>query len=406
MSRIAFVAPRALLDTRTGAAVSLHSVLEALADAGHDCRAITCTLFYGDREYPLARAVGERGAGPDYIGRRLRIHCRGVVHELYRTRSTVEANLHQAEADDYGRLVAQVLREAPPDLVITLGADAVARDLHAQLRCLSPRLVFYLATEHHRDAAMFAPFDHVLVPSGFMQSLYARTLGLQTEVLPSVIAETSYAAPEETLAAAPEARRHGLVTMVNPAPEKGATLFVRLLDLALREAPELTFLGVEGRYTMADWRAAGVDLAQQSNLWWLPNQRDLRRVYARTTALLVPSFWEEASARVIAEAQLGGLPVLASNHAGIPEQLNGGGFAFDIPMRCRERYNVVPEEDEARPWLNTLQRLAHDESAFRSACDRALTAAEPWRPERAAERVEHLFQRILSDEATGVVAGH
>ncbi len=399
MSRIAFVAPRSLLDTRTGSTVSLHSVLEVLAAAGHDCRAITCTLFYGDREYPLARAIGERGAGPDYIGRRLRIHCRGVVHELYRTRSTVEANLHQAEADDYGRLVGQVLCEDPPDLVITFGADAVARDLHAQLRHLTPRLVFYLATEHHDDAAMFAPFDHVLVPSRFMQSLYTRTLGIETPVLPSVIAKTSYANPKETLAAMPEGRRHGLVTMVNPAPEKGATMFLRLLDLALREAPELTFLGVEGRYTMADWRAAGVELTQQTNMWWLTNQRDLRRVYARTTALLVPSFWEEASARVIAEAQLGGIPVLASNHAGIPEQLNGGGFTFDIPARCRDCYNVVPEDDEARPWLETLQRLSHDEKAFRSACNRALTAAEPWRPERAAERVVGLFECLLDDDA-------
>ena len=40
---------------------------------------------------------------------------------------------------------------------------------------------------------------------------------------------------------------------------------------------------------------------------------------------MVPSQWEEAFGRVIVEAQINGIPVLASDVGGIPEALGHGG---------------------------------------------------------------------------------
>ncbi|MDZ7748436.1 MAG: hypothetical protein U5K43_05990, partial [Halofilum sp. (in: g-proteobacteria)] len=60
---------------------------------------------------------------------------------------------------------------------------------------------------------------------------------------------------------------------------------------------------------------------------------------------------------MIVEAQLGASRRPPRTTAGMPEQLNGGGFAIDVPPRCREQYGRVPTADEVRPWLETLQRL-------------------------------------------------
>jgi len=103
------------------------------------------------------------------------------------------------------------------------------------------------------------------------------------------------------------------------------------------------------------------------NVWCLPNQKDICTVYRRTAILLVPSFWEEASGRVIAEARMSGIPVLAANRGGIPEQLEGSGFLFDIPQKCLDHFGTVPDDPDVQPWLDTLIRLMDDDAAYTAA---------------------------------------
>jgi glycosyltransferase involved in cell wall biosynthesis len=87
----------------------------------------------------------------------------------------------------------------------------------------------------------------------------------------------------------------------------------------------------------------------------------------RTGVLLVPSFCEEAAGRVIVEARMNGIPVLAANRGGIPEQLDGQGFLFDIPKQCLNHFGAVPEDRDVQPWLDTLCRLMDDDTAYTAA---------------------------------------
>ena len=61
----------------------------------------------------------------------------------------------------------------------------------------------------------------------------------------------------------------------------------------------------------------------------------MRRVYARTRVLLIPSIWEEGFGRVVVEAQVSGIPSVASNRAGIPEAVGNAGILLspDEPVR-------------------------------------------------------------------------
>ena len=52
----------------------------------------------------------------------------------------------------------------------------------------------------------------------------------------------------------------------------------------------------------------------------------MAREYAQARILLVPSVWEEAWGRVVTEAQLSGIPVLASAIGGLPESVGPGGI--------------------------------------------------------------------------------
>ena len=118
---------------------------------------------------------------------------------------------------------------------------------------------------------------------------------------------------------------------------------------------------IEGRWTQADVARAGFRLDRIPNIKIMPNQIDMRPVYAETKVLLFPSFWNEPSGRTIVEAQLNGIPVMASRRGGIPENLNGGGFLFDIPERCTKNYMAIPTAGEVRPWIDQLRLLLEDE---------------------------------------------
>jgi glycosyltransferase involved in cell wall biosynthesis len=60
-------------------------------------------------------------------------------------------------------------------------------------------------------------------------------------------------------------------------------------------------------------------------------------IYRNSRLLLVPSVAPEASARVVAEALINGIPVLASERGGLPENCAGGGLTFRLPSSLTEQ---------------------------------------------------------------------
>ncbi len=395
MLRIAFVSPMCLLDQGSGAAISVHTWLKWLAEAGADAHAITLSLFDRTSEYPFDREVGPAITVAGNVGKVLKVRREGVQHHIFYTRSTLGSNLNLGEAEAFLGYAQATLENLQPDAVVSYGSSEYARQLQELARSRCRRFVFYLANAEFRDPSLFASTDRVVCPSQFLADYYRHTLGLEPAVIPNEIAYSHFLAPGEgSIADHPEARELGLVTLINPSPAKGLTLFWQLVRLAGRERPELTFLAVEGRMESDQLRALEVGLDAEPNVWVLPNQGNMRRVYARTSTLLVPSFGQEAAARVIAEGQLSGIPVLAANRGGISEQLNGGGILFDIPARCTTNYGAVPTSEEVAPWLETICRLRDDEGVFREVSERARLAGAAFHPDRRRAEVLRFFAAL------------
>lgn len=77
----------------------------------------------------------------------------------------------------------------------------------------------------------------------------------------------------------------------------------------------------------------------------------MRIHYRNTRLVLVPSIWQEAWARVVTEAQVSGIPALASNRGGLPESVGPGGV-------------LVEPEGEMCAWLDALVRLWDDQNYY------------------------------------------
>ncbi len=398
--KIMWLSPMCALDRRSGAACQMRSVLSTLAQkAGWEAYAVHMTLMDGQDEYPIDTLIGKQYAKPENQGKTLKFTRDGINHHLFYTRSSYGKNLTKEEAETFYERAKKALEEIQPDVVLTFGSSQLCKALIREARKNCKTLIFYLANPSYNDAELFRPFDQVLVPSNFQAQYYFEKIGIKSDVLRTLIPRIAQPDPRYTIpGAVPENRHLGFVTMINPSLAKGATLFARLVKMAERERPDIMFLAVEGRMTNDEWANAGIDFANMQNIWWIPNQQDVRSIYKRTSVLIFPSFWNEASGRSIAEAQLGGIPVLGSNHAGIPEQLNGGGFTFDIPVRCLEKYQIIPTEAEVRPWLDTIYKLYDDEDFYKESVQRAFDCGAMFSRDEVQKDVIERFNAFAEGE--------
>jgi len=155
------------------------------------------------------------------------------------------------------------------------------------------------------------------------------------------------------------------VTLVNPCAVKGISIFLALAD----GMPDARFAGVPTWGTTQQDRAA---LARRANVTLLDPVDNVDDILRRTRVLLVPSLWAEARSRIVVEAMLRGVPVIASDIGGIPEAKLGVDYL--LPVRPIERYQsqldeqMVPLADvppqDTGPWQAALQRLLTDRAHY------------------------------------------
>jgi medium-chain acyl-[acyl-carrier-protein] hydrolase len=187
------------------------------------------------------------------------------------------------------------------------------------------------------------------------------------------------------------------VTLVNPCAVKGISIFLALAE----RMPSVRFAAIP---TWGANRADMLSLSRRSNITVLDPVDDVDRILARTRVLLVPSLWAEARSRIIPEAMLRGVPVLAANVGGIPEAMLGVDYL--LPVRPIARYlpelddqrvpvAEVPEQD-AGPWQAALDRLLtdaqHYEQISRLSREKALDYAASLSVEPFEAYIEQLLQ--------------
>lgn len=171
--------------------------------------------------------------------------------------------------------------------------------------------------------------------------------GIDAAVIPSLVLRTPV-----------RARSRGQnVTMIGVHEKKGTD---RALDMAER-LPGVPFLFVQS------WNQADPGLLQRihslKNAQFLEPTRHVKRIYRQTRILLAPSRWLEAWCRVITEAQINGIPVIASDRGGLANTVGDGGI-------------LLPLEAGPEKWAETLKHLYYDDTDYRALSDKARARTE------------------------------
>lgn len=189
---------------------------------------------------------------------------------------------------------------------------------------------------------------HIIGNSPYSANVAQAITGLNHEYVLPFIDFKKYKTPR---------KRHEKITFINPTHQKG----VGIATAVARRMPDRQFLFVAGKW--AGFRKKTIEqligpARELPNIEIVENQKDMRPVYAETKVLLVPSQFIETFGRVIIEAQINGIPVVASDVGGIPFTVGKGGI-------------LVNPKDNVSGYVSALESLMQDECLYDKLSDMA-----------------------------------
>jgi len=367
-------------------------LLEALARRGHDCR-VVARIPPTDQGPDLPRFLEELACRrvPDVLSERnvVRFSHNGVqVHAL------------TSEARPRVYLGEQIAND-PPSLILASTDDPLQLFLGAALGAREAHLVYLIRTTLSLPFGPEGAFpseelterlhqcDAVVAVSQYVADYVKRWSGIPAKALPISLLDPG---PHPNVGG----YDNEFVTMVNPCAVKGVTIF---LEMA-RRMPDVRFAAVP---LWGTTREDLTELRKLDNITLLDRSDDIADILRRTRVLLAPSVWAEARSRIIVEAMLHGVPVLASNVGGIPEAMMGVDYL--LPVRQIKRYEhrvnlqmvpvaEVPEQD-VTPWTQTLQELLGSRERYAQLAARSRAAALDYAGNLSIDPFEQIAERVV-----------
>lgn len=137
-----------------------------------------------------------------------------------------------------------------------------------------------------------------------------------------------------------EERKPQYILFVNPIPEKGVFL---LLDIVKR-LPNEEFLIINGGWSFVDYGENNEyvqELGKFSNVTIWEKVENLKEAFKYTKILLLPSQVLETFSRLIVEAHINSIPVVASPLGSIPTTLGKGGVLVKDPVSVDEYVDAI-----------------------------------------------------------------
>ncbi len=270
------------------------------------------------------------------------------------------------------RALGFVLERFAPEVVVVGGyhAETVPRVRSMLWGARHLPTVLYL---HDYASAPLAADRDLLIDqtasvSAFVAS-QAEALGVRAACIPPAVDSRRYRVDTS--------RRVAL--FINPIAAKGLETVISVA----RERPDIPFAFTRCWYLAPGALAALRAIARRlGNVEIRPSVHEPARLYGDAKVLLVPSTYPEAWGRVVPEAQMSGIPVVAAAIGGLPEAAGEGGILIDPAA-------------SAETWSRTVSDLWDDDSAYRRHVDMAVRSAN--RADLSARAVGDRFESLLRE---------
>lgn len=297
----------------------------------------------------------------------------------------------EEKPEPYREAITRALEDFSPDLIFINTPPARLLEVEVMLVeeiykrgtpvfCVVPD--DYFPRPEDCDAALYRRYKKCLAgfvgmcPSKFVADRVVADLFDSVELMPNLFTT------EEIVS---DYCRGEFITLINPHPMKG----IRVFEAVAQRMPTVPFLVVQG------WPYPPRYETSLDNIRVMPFKHDMRLVWRQTKLLSVPSLCNEAFGRVVVEAMLNGIPVIAHNKGGLPEASGSAAVLIEAPPVVGDP--VFPElapgdlERLVEAHLEAINSLLSDEAHFKRT---SLTSVEAARS--ACEAAEERFNEIMA----------
>jgi glycosyltransferase involved in cell wall biosynthesis len=320
-----------------------------------------------------------------FAGTELTLHelCRSLLaagHQVAIAATTFVTGAPPSVSREHGYLivrawngfesVCRVLQEFQPDVLVTMQSGVWLRELP------TPLLRTPLVVWEHEASVSLAEMPAgmkaravYLANSPSTAAHLKEQLGVQAMIAPPLFGIENYVGIH---------RSGDAVLFVSLQRRKGADVAVGIA----RERPRVPFLFIESWTENPEQsRQFREEIACLPNAALLPNQSGLRHVMPKIKLHLMPSRSREGWGRTATEAQICGIPVLASSRGNLPVTVGPGGVTLD------------PDEPLER-WLAAFDAIMNDASFYDDLSRKA--TAQGMRMVGEARRAYETVERALA----------
>lgn len=364
--RILWACRYCLLDTSSGGSMSILEILKQLRASDWDVKVFGATIFdsiVGRKKLdPLWNKITE---SKDKL---IIIESEGLEHNLTYTDKVFSDEMTLEEITRWFNGYIGLINTFKPDIVFMYGGSTVDLLLPHEARIRQIPVLAYLVNENYRGTRWCRDINLIITDTKDTADFYKQREGLSIHPIGKFIDSTKILA---------EKHFRKRVLFVNPSWQKGAGIVALLAIILEHQRPDIIFEIVESRgnwdeITSEIFKVVGVKKHSLKNVMITPNTDDMRPVYARARVLLVPSVWRESGARVIAEAMINGIPVIATMHGGNKEMAQEGGIYFTLPKEClNPPYNQLPNMELLTPVVQKIIQLFDDQNYYEMYSKRA-----------------------------------
>ena len=390
-----------LLDTSSGAAISNKLILEKLVQRGFEVKVLNAMIADDPKGF-VAFEQNIKPQLPQNDGKHYyQFTIDGVEYITLKTHTTNTDQITSAEQGALFNLFLQVLEQFDPDLMVGYSGDVFSCSLRHEAKARGVSVAYALCNGSHLNFA-FPDCDFVFTTSKATSDYYKERCGVDIKHVGIFID------PKKVIAV-PESRQPKYVTLINPHPTKGVAVFAKLVMAYCAKHPDYKEKGVNflvvksrGNYEQIicalhypdENKTKLIEQGKPNPLAMIDvceHTTNIAAVYALTKVLVAPSLWHESWGQVVTEANMNGIPVLGTNHGGIPEAMGQvGGIALPPPEHSLQDYLCLPTDEEIEPYVAALEHLLEEDWTERCA-----EAAQVNDIEKSVDRLIELFTPYL-----------